>query len=58
MNGVNLRWRSVTSGVPQGSSLGPILFLIFIIDLSEVLSCLAKFYADDAKIYSPIKSIR
>ena len=56
-NGVNSGWTSVTSGISQGSILGPILFLIFINDLPEVLSCLAKLYADDAKLYSTIKSV-
>jgi hypothetical protein len=45
-------WASVTSGVPQGSLIGPLLFIIYINDLPSVLKhskCL--LYADDAKIY-------
>lgn len=44
------------SGVPQGSKLGPILFLIFINDVADVINCNYQIFADDLKIYLPIKS--
>ena len=51
MNGAHSEWRDITSGIPQGSVLGPILFLIFINDLPKVIKCLIKLFADDAKLY-------
>ena len=50
------RWGSVMSGVPQGSVLGPVLFLVYVNELPSVIQSSAKLFADDTKVYRPIQS--
>ena len=48
-------WATVTSCIPQGSVLGPLLFIIFINDLPDCVKSAMKIFVDDTKIYWEIK---
>lgn len=50
-------WCSVDSGVPQGSVLGPILFLVYVNDIPEMVDCKLKMFADDTKIWNSVKNM-
>ena len=50
-------WEWVKSGVPQGSVLGPILFLIYINDITEGIKSEAYLFADDMKLFSRVVDI-
>ena len=56
LNGSYSSYSTVQSGVPQGSVLGPLLFLIYINDLERNIKSNVKFFADDTMLYSIVKN--
>ena len=50
-------WAGVNAGVPQGSILGPLLYLICINDLSDGLKSECKLFADDTSLFSLVNDI-
>ena len=51
------KWANILAGVPQGSVLGPLLFLIYINDLPDGLKSICKIFADDMSLHSKINNI-
>ena len=49
-------WAPVISGTPQGTILGPILFLSYINDIVDSVSSKIKLFADDTKIYRELRN--
>ena len=56
INGICSGWSEVSSGVPQGSVLGPILFVIFINDIENGICGNILKFADDTKLFCKVDS--
>ena len=56
LNGSSSQWVNVTSGVPQGSVLGPLLFILYVNDITDGLKSTLEMFADDSKLYRIIET--
>ncbi|KAK3089125.1 hypothetical protein FSP39_001036 [Pinctada imbricata] len=57
VNGEVSEWHEVTSGIPQGSVLGPTMFVIFINDLPDIVKSTVYLFADDTKIFNLVQEV-
>ena len=57
LNGQTSEWKKINSGVPQGSVLRPLLFLIYINDLPDGITSICKIFADDTYLFSKVQEI-
>ena len=58
VNGSASQSKNVVSGVPQGTVLGPILFIIFINDIVQCVGSQIRLFADDCVCYRVIRSVK
>jgi ribonuclease P/MRP protein subunit RPP40 len=57
LNGNESNWTRLNAGVPQGSVLGPLLFLIYINDLTDNISSDMRLFADDSSLFTCVKGV-
>ena len=58
INGTYSKWKNVNSGVPQGSVLGPVLFILFVNDVPNILkSSTCSIFADDTKVKRNVDTV-
>ena len=54
INSAKSEWVPVTSGIPQGSVLRPVLFIIYVNDLPDIIHSSIQMFADDTKVFNKI----
>ena len=57
LNDQESSWLPIKAGVQQGLILGPLLFLIYITDLSDRLNSIPKLFVDDASLFSTVQDL-
>ena len=57
VRGIKSEWKMVSSSVPQGSVLGPIMFLLYVNDMPIGINSYMNMFADDAKIMRKVKTL-
>ena len=56
LNGQTLSWKPVIAGIPESSTLGSLLFLVYINDLTNELKSSTKIFADDTSLFTIVKN--
>ena len=57
LNGQTSEWWKIDSGVPQASTLEPLLFQVYINDLPDGMTSICKIFADDTSLFSKVQDI-
>ena len=57
LNGQESNWRKLEAGVPQGSVLGPLFFLVYINDLTDNIQSDMRLFADDSSLFTCVKGV-
>ena len=57
LNGKESNWKSLKAGVPHGSVLGPLLFLVYINDLTDNISSDMRLFADDSSLFTGVDGV-
>ena len=57
LNGQESNWASLQTGVPQGSILSPLLFLVYINDLTDNIVSEIRLFAEDSSLFTGVKGV-